>query len=230
MFTLLLAAISKRNKGLCKDYSIVIKGSLNNYFLDKNDIEQQLKKATKGSIKGQPLSSMNLHELEKMLENNTWISDAELYIDNQEVLHISVTEKEPVARIFNTEDNSFYIDKSGIKMPLSGKLSARVPVFTGFPAKKIFVAVDSMLLRKVTVMANYIVNDSFWLAQVAQIDITPERTFEMIPVVGNHIVKMGEGENIERQLNRLMVFYKQVLSKTGFDKYKVISHYCYFSQ
>ena len=222
MFTLLLAAISKRNKGLCKDYSIVIKGSLNNYFLDKNDIEQQLKKATKGSIKGQPLSSMNLHELEKMLENNTWISDAELYIDNQEVLHISVTEKEPVARIFNTEDNSFYIDKSGIKMPLSGKLSARVPVFTGFPAKKIFVAVDSMLLRKVTVMANYIVNDSFWLAQVAQIDITPERTFEMIPVVGNHIVKMGEGENIERQLNRLMVFYKQVLSKTGFDKYKVI--------
>ncbi|MGB5029206.1 MAG: hypothetical protein WBO38_11935, partial [Chitinophagaceae bacterium] len=45
MFTLLLAAISKRNKGLCKDYSIVIKGSLNNYFIDKNDVEQQLKKA-----------------------------------------------------------------------------------------------------------------------------------------------------------------------------------------
>ena len=99
MFTLLLAAISKRNKGLCKDYSIVIKGSLNNYFIDKNDVEQQLKKASKGSIKGQPLSSLNLHELEKMLENNKWISDAELYIDNQEVLHISVTEKDPVARI-----------------------------------------------------------------------------------------------------------------------------------
>ena len=44
----------------------------------------------------------------------------------------------------------------------------------------------------------------------------------MIPVVGNHLVKLGNGENIDEKFQRLMVFYKQVLSKTGFDKYKVI--------
>jgi cell division protein FtsQ len=60
------------------------------------------------------------------------------------------------------------------------------------------------------------------MAQVAQIDITPERNFEMVPVVGNHLVKLGNGENIDKKFHRLMVFYKQVLSKTGFDKYKVI--------
>ncbi len=58
-------------------------------------------------------------------------------------------------------------------------------------------------------------NDPFWMAQVAQIDITAERTFEMTPVVGNHLVKLGNGEDMDKKFHRLMVFYKQVLSKTG---------------
>ena len=81
---------------------------------------------------------------------------------------------------------------------------------------------DSALLEKVTTAANYIVANPFWMAQVAQMNITPERNFEMIPVVGNHQVKMGAGEQIDKQFGRLMIFYKEVLSKTGFDRYKII--------
>ncbi len=222
MITLLLAAISKKNKGQCKDYSITIKGVQNNFFIDKKDVEQLLMKATKGNIKGELIASFKLHELEQMLEHNTWIDEAELYFDNRDVLHITVTEKEPVARVFTTTGNSFYIDSLGRKMPLSDKLSARVPVFTGFPEKKRLTAIDSVLLNEVRITANYIINEPFWMSQVAQIDITPERNFEMMPVVGNHLVKLGTGENINKKFERLMVFYKQVLSKTGFDKYKVI--------
>jgi len=222
MLTLLLAAISKKNKGQCTAYTISLKGAKNNFFIDQKDVEQLLVKTTKGNIKGQPIASFNLHELEQMLEHNTWIDEAELYFDNRNVLHISVTEKEPVARVFTTTGNSFYIDSLGRKMPLSDKLSARVPVFTGFPEKKKLSASDSVLLNDIRVTSNFIINDSFWMSQVSQIDITPERNFEMVPVVGNHLVKLGNGENIDKKFHRLMVFYKQVLSKTGFDKYKVI--------
>lgn len=222
MLTLLVAAISKKNKGQCKDYSITIKGVQNNFFIDKQDVQQLLIKATKGNIKGEPIASFKLHELEQMLEHNTWIDKAELYFDNRDVLHVTVTEKEPVARIFTTTGSSFYIDSLGRKMPLSDKLSARVPVFTGFPEKKKWTPNDSLLLKDVQRTANYIINDPFWMSQVAQIDITPERNFEMIPVVGNHLVKLGSGDNIDKKFYRLMVFYKQVLSQTSFDKYKVI--------
>ncbi len=222
MFTLLLAAISKKNKGLCRDYKIVIKGVQNNYFIDKKDVEELLKKAAKGNIKGQAVSLLNLQEMENLLEGNKWVSDAELYFDNKDFLHVTIIEKEPVARIFTSDGSSFYIDRYGKKMPLSDKMSAKVPVFTGFPGRKKMSAADSALLNKITTTANYIVADAFWMSQVAQIDVTPERTFEMIPVVGSHIVKMGEGENIERQFNRLMIFYKQVMSRTSFDKYKII--------
>ncbi|MEO7922648.1 MAG: hypothetical protein ABIR30_03160 [Chitinophagaceae bacterium] len=222
MLTLLLAAISNKNKGKCRNYSVTIKGAQNNFFIDKKDVEELLVKANKGNIKGQPIASFNLHALEQMLEANTWIDEAELYFDNRDVLHITVVEKEPVARIFTITGNSFYIDSLGRKMPLSGKLSARVPVFTGFPDKKILSSKDSILLDDVRKTANYIINDPFWMAQVAQVDITPERRFEMVPVVGNHLVKLGTGENIDKKFHRLMVFYQQVLSKTGFDRYKLI--------
>lgn len=223
MFTLLLAAISKKNKGQCKDYHIIIKGAHNNFFIDKNDVEQLLMKTAKGNIKGRPVASFNLHELEQTLEQTTWIDEAELYFDNRDILHITVIEKEPVARIFTTEGNSFYIDSLGRKMPLSDKMSARVPVFTSFPDKKILSSKDSLLLNDVRTTANFIVHDPFWMSQVAQVDITPERNFEMVPVIGNHLVRLGNGEDIEQKFRRLLLFYKQVLSKTGFDKYKVIN-------
>ena len=222
MVTLLLAAITRKKNGQCNDYTILIKGKNSNYFIDEKDVQQLLMKATGDSIKGQPVASFELYQLEQMLEHNTWINDAELYFDNQDVLHVTVTEKVPVARIFTVAGESFYIDSLGKQIPLSEKLSARVPVFTNFPDKKVLSVSDSLLLNNVKTTAIFIVNDPFWMAQVAQVDINEDRTFDMIPVVGNHTIKLGDGNHIDQKFHRLMVFYKQVLSKTGFDTYKLI--------
>ncbi|MFI5133945.1 MAG: cell division protein FtsQ/DivIB [Chitinophagales bacterium] len=221
MFTLLLAAIGKKNKEQCSDYIINIKGKQDNFFVENKDVLQLLTAATKGNIKGQPMSAFNLHKLEELLEDNVWIKDAQLYFDNKDVLHITVTERDPIARIFTTAGNSYYIDNSSKRMPLSEKMSARVPVFTGFP-EKTGDAKESALLNEVKKTAEFIMNDPFWMSQVAQIDITADKNFEMIPVVGNHTVKLGNGEDISKKFNRLFIFYKDVLSKTGFDKYASI--------
>lgn len=222
MVSLLLAAITKKNNGLCKGYSISIEGGKNNLFIDNKDVEQLLFKATKGQLKGDPIAAFNLYELEQMLQKNSWINEADMYFDNKDVLHVIITEKEPIARIFTTDGNTFYINENGKKMPLSDKMSARVPVFTGYADKKKMNAADSLFLKQVTNVAEFIENSPFWMSQVAQVDITEDGNFEMIPLVGNHLVKLGNGENIEKKFNRLMIFYKQVLRKTGFDKYKVI--------
>jgi len=181
-----------------------------------------LASAANGKIKDQPVSSINLWQLEQKLEKSVWVKDAELYFDNNNVLHVTVSEREPVARVFNTAGNSFYVDNEVNKMPLSDKLSAKVPVFTGFPDRKTLMKKDSALLRDIRTTAQFILSDPFWMAQVSQIDITAEGEFEMIPVVGNHLVKLGKAGQMDKKFNRLFVFYKNVLSKTGFDSYKTI--------
>lgn len=227
MLTLLIAAIGKKNKELCSNYTISIKSSQNNYFIDEKDITKLLTVAVGQDLKGKKIAEFNLRQLEQLLEDNVWINNAELWFDNRNVLNVLVTEREPIARIFTNTGTTFYIDSNEVRMPLSDKMSARVPVFTNFPDKQMLSTKDSLLLHQVKNTALYIINDPFWMSQVAQIDITAEQNptaiaFEMIPVVGNHVVRLGNGENIDKKFNRLMIFYKQVLSQIGFDAYSTV--------
>jgi cell division protein FtsQ len=233
LVVLLVAAIGKKKHDTCEDFVINIKGSQNNStaaFIDEKDVKQLLMKVQNGKIKGQAINSLDLRKLEQKLKDNPWIKNAELYFDNQDVLHVSVKEREPIARIFTARGNSFYIDEEEKQIPLSGKMSARVPVFTSFPDKPRLSDKDSLLLDDVKKTATFILKNPFWMAQVEQVDIAECSKgsgsrcwgFEMVPTVGNHVVRLGHGDEIEKKFHRLMLFYQQVLTKTGFDKYDVI--------
>ena len=222
MLSLLIAAIGKKNREDCTGYTIAIKGAENNFFIDADDVMKLIKSGARYEIKGKKISEINLKKLEQLLRDNVWIRKAEMWFDNRNVLHVEVYEREPIARIFTAAGNTFYIDSTEKKLPLSDRLSARVPVFTGFIDKKVYSAKDSLLLTDVKNIATFINNDPFWMSQVAQIDITPERNFELSPVVGNHLIKLGNGKDIEKKFSRLMVFYKQVLAQKGFDAYATI--------
>ena len=222
LLTLLIAAISKKNREDCTDYTITIKNSAENLFIDANDIRKLLKSGAGFEIKGKKISEIDLKKLEQVLRNNVWIRKAEMWFDNKNVLHVEVYEREPIARIFTTAGNTFYIDSTEKKLPLSDRLTARVPVFTGFIDKKVYSAKDRFLLTEVKNIATYIKNDPFWMSQVSQIGITPERNFELSPVVGSHLIKLGNGKDLEKKFSRLMIFYKQVLAQKGFDAYSTI--------
>lgn len=222
LFTLLLAAISKKNQGLCSDLLIKIETQNEQYFITNKDVEKELLKAAGGNITGMPVTSLSLFDLEQQLKKNSWIEEAELYFDNKEALHVSVEQKKPVARIFTTGDNSFYLDTKGNKIPLAGQTTIRIPVFTGYPERKMMKAADSSFSKEVAAIANFITESSFWLSQVAQIDITADRQFEMVPLIGDHIVKLGDGKDISNKFRRLQIFYNQVMAKRGFDAYRSV--------
>jgi len=228
MLMLLIAAMGNQKKDTCKGYKISIKGErAANFFYDEQAISKFLKAAAKGNITGQSRASLNLLQMEQMLEKNVWIKDAQLYFDNKSILRVSVEEREPVARIFTAGGRSFYLDNTGQTMPLSEKAITKVPVFTGFPDKKVFSKTDSVLLNDINTTAAYITGNAFWASQVAQIDINGDCgpgcwQFEMVPVVGQHIVKLGTGEDIQKKFERLYTFYQQVLNKKGLDHYKII--------
>jgi cell division protein FtsQ len=220
---LLVAAMNRKSSKACKEVVIDIKGVSNNYFIDKPDIQTLLENNAGGKLTGKPIESINLRKMEAMLERNIWIKDAELFFDNNQVLYVSIIEREPVARVFSANGSSFYIDSAAGRLPLSAKLSARLPVFTGFPDGNTLKAADSILLKDICHISLFVLQDSFWMAQVSQIDITPQRNFEITPTIGHHIIELGDATDIEKKFNRLYIFYKKVLSRTGFEKYSRIN-------
>ena len=177
LVVLLVAAIGKKNHERCRDYVITIKGAQHNLFIDESDIKKILSQAINGKITGERMSDFNLRKLEQVIRTNAWVNRANLYFDNRDVLHIKVLEYEPIARIFTTMGKSFYIDSTTRQMPVSEKMSARVPVFTNFPQKKFLSDKDSALLNDIRKIALFILNDSFWMSQTEQLEIAKDRGF-----------------------------------------------------
>lgn len=222
VITLLVAANGKAQAYTCSGIVISINNGGGRIYVEKEDVLKGLQKTANGSIVNKPTSNINLATLERSLEANPWIRDAELYFDTKDVLHVAVLERVPFARVFTTAGSSFYIDSAGRHLPLLESYSAKLPVVTGFTAAKRFTAADSILLQETKEVVRTISSDEFWNAQVGQIDITPERKFELIPLLGSHVIKLGSGNNTAAKLAKLMVFYKQVLPKAGFAKYSAL--------
>ncbi len=222
---LLGAAITKKNSMSCKGLEITIRGVQNNLFIDKKEVKEIIEKINNGKPEGRAIAELNLSQLETGLQQNKWIKKAELFFDNNEVLQVDILEREPVARVFTKSGTvSFYIDSSLMRLPLSDKFSARVPVFTGFPAENDWLLKqDSALLNDIKNISTYILKDPFWMAQIEQVDITNAATFEMIPKVGNQIIVFGSAENYQQKFDNLLTFYKQVQTKVGWNKYSKIN-------
>ena len=221
---LLVAGVHKNESERCREVEITIRGVSNNFFVDKADILSSITAITGENPVGKPVGSFKLGLIEKELKKNVWVRNAELFFDNNAVLQVSVYEREPVARIFSTTGISFYIDNDNAMLPLSEKFSARVPVFTDFPSDKaVLTAADSALLNDVRILSIAIQKDSFRMAIIEQVDITPQRAFEMIPKIGNQLIEFGDASDAEEKFRKLELFYKEVMVKAGWSKYSVIN-------
>ena len=221
MTLLLVAAIGRRNKERFRSYTIEIQGHYGGAFLTQDSVASLLQIHTAG-VRGELLSLFNMQQVEMKLQQHPWVRKAQLYFDNQDILHVRIIEKKPLARVFTQNGASSYLDERGQLMPLATFRTVKVPVFTGIPDSAGVKNKDSLLLIQMRDMAQLIVNDSFWNAQVAQIDRTVDQNWELVPVVGDHIVKLGQATDFPAQLKKLFIFYKQVLVKSGFNRYRTV--------
>lgn len=221
---LLVAAIKSKDANRCKGIEINIHGVSNNFFVDKKDILNAITLSEKTNPVGKPIGSFNLKKMELQLEKDIWIKSAELFFDNNEMLQVTVHEREPIARVFTSAGTTFYIDNELAMLPLSEKFSARLPVFTNFPSdRKVLTKADSSLLTDVKTISLAIQKDSFSMAMIEQVDITAERVFEMIPKIGNQLIVFGDAKDAEVKLQKLKIFYKEIMVKAGWNNYAVIN-------
>ncbi len=218
VLVLLGASIRQKNNKSIQGVVVEIKGAEKHMFIDEQDVLNIINESA--PVIGRPLCGVKLRKLEYLVEKNPWVNNAEMFFDNQYSLQINIVEKEPIARVFETNGQSYYLDTAMNKLPLSSKLSARVPVFTGFPSTK---KIDTALVQSVIQLATLVNADSFFTAQFAQIDIIPNRQFEMIPVIGDHLIAFGDAADAADKLNRLKAFYQAAWLQHGLNTYKVIS-------
>jgi len=211
------ASLQQKNNKKCTGVKVDITGAEKHLFIDEKDVMDLLN--ANGKIEGKSIHLLNLRQMESLVEQNKWVKNAEMFINNNQVLQINIEERQPIARVFQTNGNSFYLDTAAVFLPLSNKLSARVPIFTGLVEMK---PIDSSLINQVVDLAKYITQDSFFSAQISQINIRSDNQFELIPLIGDQIIVFGDASDLAAKFNKLKAFYKSAWLQNGMNTYETL--------
>ena len=234
----LLAFTNKANNdSLCKEVVVSINHDEENYFVEEKDVLQMAYQRG-DSLKGQSLVSIDVFALESIFNTHPSIQNTDVYKSIDGKLYINIKQRRPIARIINYVNESYYIDNYGKLMPMSENYTARVPVFCGRIPNSFganygrclateFASEDSLnmnfrILNSIYRVAAYIDSSEFWRAQIEQVMVV-DNDFVLIPKVGDNRIIFGDAKDTRKKFEKLMVFYQEGLSKTGWNKYSVIN-------
>jgi cell division protein FtsQ len=236
LFVLLGFTSIQHNSETCKRYNIRIDYGKADILVTQGDIYSVIK-STGNLLKGQSLGSIDIERIEREIKRQSYVANAQVYMRLNGLVEIDVIQRQPILRIFNEKGESFYLDGLGNLMPLNPTFSARVLVATGSISepfsKKVCYLTDSVkkkdsleyrsVINNLYKLSTFITKDKFLKAQIEQIYVDKNGEFELIPRVGNHIILMGRADDMEDKFERLFVFYRMGLSKTGWNRYNIIN-------
>ncbi|HEX8517799.1 MAG TPA: hypothetical protein VF868_16495 [Bacteroidia bacterium] len=224
-----LGFVNREQEGLlCTSPVISVNQENDLYFIDKIDIAQLLKDRG-DSIKGQPKSTVNVTEIEKVLNSHAAISKAEVSMSIDGVVKVDIKQRNPLIRVINNDGDSYYLDDEGRLMPLSDKYTMKVLVANGninepYASRYLHsmdqIGKDSALravskLDELYAMAEFINKDPFWKAQIHQIYYNADNEMEIVPMAGDQKIIFGDTTAMEEKFSKLLTFYKQGLNTTG---------------
>ncbi|WP_202405912.1 cell division protein FtsQ/DivIB [Hufsiella ginkgonis] len=213
----------KKNEVRCTEVKVAIPGTQS--FIERAEVDR-IVMATYGKVTGSLLSRINIHLLEEALKANPFIADAKVYADMDGVLQIGIVQREPLIRILNSENQDFYIDRNGYKIPASANFTARVLAANGLIGEHFSGRVDTLntpIGRDLYAVAQFIEKDTLWNDQIEQLYVNQQNEIEMVPRVGEHRIILGNAENLALKFRNLLAFYKKALPLVGWDAYKTIN-------
>jgi len=195
------------------------------FLIKSEDVLEIIERSFGHEIIGEPLGDLDMERMERVLESASFILSADAYVDAKEVVHLDIKQREPIVRIMDRDGQQYYLDHTGTKMNLSDHFTARVLVATGDipPYDPEFPAAEGNNLRSVFELTQKILKDEFLENLIGQIYVSRTNGLQMVPIVGDQRIILGDTEALNDKIFRLKTFYQEAMSRMGWNKYKTIN-------
>jgi cell division protein FtsQ len=225
----------KQQKLVCNAVEVHIVDSIRSTFISGNSIRNFLQQ--KGiNLIGENFNEIDLENIESQIMEFAPVEKAQVYKTIEGKVIIEVVQRNPLLRVIDSNNLSYYLDDKGCFMKLSANYTSNVIIAngciqTGVPVNnKINVITleqksqgKRVILAELYKLARFILNDKFWNAQIQQIYVDASGDFELIPRVGSHVIIFGDFTDCEEKFDNLMSLYKNGLSVTGWNTYETIN-------
>ncbi len=188
------------------------------------------------SLEVKKVHETNIEEIENLIRLNPYVGDCDVYRTINGEINVEIKQRRPIARLVTLSGNHYYIDEEGIIIPTREAYPAKVPLLNGYIEDSYFSGDafdiydnknDSIFgiqnLRQLYKLAKYVDGDAFYKSLVTQLYCNKDWTVDIIPLVGNNIIKIGRPIKIKEKLDKLLLFYKDGMRTSGWEKYKEIN-------
>lgn len=224
-----MSGVSCRAPLECTGLDVVIADSSMNSFVSKEDVKKFLDKEY-GTYIGQPLDSIDLVKVEKIIDGRSAVHKSQAYITRDGRLNIRVTQRRPMVR-FQKKDGGFYADADGYLFPLQSSYASRVQVVDGeIPLKansgykgEVTDPKEKEWIAKVLKMISYMENSKAWKDRIVQITVSDNGELTLVPREGKEKFLFGQPDNIEDKFKRMELYYTGILPAKGEGKYTRVS-------
>lgn len=212
---------------VCTKANIVVADESSNGFINANEITKRLKSAGLYPL-GKLMRDINAREIEDKLKKSPFVKTAQCYKTEDGEVNVSITQLLPVIRVKAENGDDYYLDDKDCIMPNSLYTSDLIIATGNIPRW--------FARRYISPLGKAIMGNDMWKNLVVQINVLPDRSIEIVPRVGDHIVHLGTlpeanskekrqeliDQFVDRKLTRLEKFYKYGLSQAGWNKYSYI--------
>lgn len=221
---MLMSLVNKKDQVQeCTALKVMVEGK--ETFIDQNDISSMIKEKF-GAVVGKQLNQLPLQQIETELKKSPYVSNADVHMDMDGTMRVSVQQREVVVRIINQVGQEFYVDSKGNKIPVTLKYVPHVMVANGNIKegyKKSLEPVQSQLVKDLVRIVEETKADELWSNQIVQLYVNDERDIEIVPRVGSQQLIIGNADSLSYKLDRLKKFYTHILPRVGSDAYSKVN-------
>ena len=198
-------------------------------FVSEDDIKAWLERDY-GSYIGQRLDSVGLDRIERILDEQSAILKSEAYTTEDGLLHVRLTQREPVLR-FQQGKEGFYVDDRGFIFPLQERFTAPVPVVDGAipvrcapgykgPAQ---TEKERRWIADMIGMMDWIRKSKIWKEAFVQVSVAQGGNLVLTPREGGERFLFGPPEEIADKFDRIGKYYEYIRPARGEGYYKTVN-------
>jgi cell division protein FtsQ len=165
-------------------------------------------------VTNQAKSVIDLYKLENNVLKNPYVEKVAVFLTIGGVLKTNIKQRTPIARIFSNKD-SYYIDRQGVKVPLSSNYSTRVLLVSGVE--------NSADINMILPLISYILEDDFLHKEIVGIVKSDVDEYEFSVRSGDYKIDFGKLNDLEVKFNKLKAFYNTTYKNKTIQEYKTIT-------
>lgn len=213
---LVITANTIRNKSQVSGLRVVVNYNNADTLITSTCIKQILSEEMSWILR-QTVKEIDEESITKCVLQSPYIEDCRTSVSVNGIVMVKAKQRRPIVRML-LNGQEFYLDRQCHRMPTSEEGSGNVIVANAASDK--CTNDDALRLYHV---AKYLDENQDYGILFDQIYLDEHKDICLIPKLGDHVVIIGDLENMDKKMLNLCSFYKSSMSQMGWETYSSIN-------